>query len=294
MTSIGTPARVYPATITALIGLLTAGIGVWCLIDPLSFAKTVGFPAHEHFVHDVGAFQVGLGVTLLLALIWSDALATALAGYVVANTIHTANHIVDLDLGGSALQAWALGAASVVLVIAFVLRLRQLGYVLGAVSVASEPLLIPFVRQKTVRLTTFRKDGTSGTSPVSIAVDGQRAYFRTYERAIKTRRIRRNPSVEFGSATMSGKPIGPMLPAHTRLLEGAEYRRAARLLRRKYPVLHGVVVPSVHRLMRSKYGRTVHAELIPSPASEGGASRIRWAGSSDRSGSQSVSRAPAR
>ena len=263
MIPIATPARVYVVAVTALIGLFNAWIGLWCLIDPRSFAQSVGFPAHEHFVHDLGAFQVGLGVTLLLALIWSDALATALAGYIVANTIHTVNHIVDLDLGGSALQAWALGTASVALIAAFVLRLRQLGYVLGTVSATTEPLLVPFVRQKTIRLTTFRKDGTGGTSPVSIAVDGERAYFRTYERAIKARRIRRNPNVEFGSATMSGKPIGPMLTAHTRVLEGAEYRRAARLLRRKYPVLHGVVVPSVHRLMRGKYGHTVHAELIP-------------------------------
>jgi PPOX class probable F420-dependent enzyme len=268
MISIGTPARVYLVTITALVGLLTAGIGVWCLTDPRSFAAFVGFPAHEHFVHDVGAFQVGLGVTLLLALIWSDALATALAGYVAANTVHTVNHVVDLDLGGSTLQAWALGVASVALVIALLLRLHQLGYVLGNVSAATDPLLVPFVRQKTIRLTTFRKDGTAGTSPVSIAVDGDRAYFRTYERAIKARRIRRNPNVEFGSATTSGKPIGPMLPAQARLLEGAEYRQAARLLRRKYPVLHGVVVPSVHRLMRSKYGRTLHAELVRSPLSE--------------------------
>ena len=271
MIPIGTPARIYVVTITALVGLLTTGIGVWCLIDPRGFAEVVGFPAHEHFVHDVGAFQVGLGVTLLLALIWSDALATVLAGYVLANTVHTANHVVDLDLGGSALQAWALGAVSVALIIAFVLRLRQLGYVLGNVSAATEPLLVPFVRQKTIRLTTFRKDGTAGTSPVSIAVDGDRAYFRTYERAIKARRMRRNPNVEFGSATMSGKPIGPMLPAQARLLQGAEYRQAARLLRRKYPVLHGVVVPAIHRLMRSKYGHTVHAELIPSPSSTGNA-----------------------
>jgi PPOX class probable F420-dependent enzyme len=268
MISIGTPARMYLVTITALIGLLTAAIGVWCLVDPRSFARFAGFPAHEHFVHDVGAFQVGLGVTLLLALIWSDALATALAGYVLANTVHTVNHIMDLHLGGSAIQAWALGAASVALVIALALRVRQLGYVVGNVSVATNPLLVPFVRQKTIRLTTFRKDGTAGTSPVSIAVDGDRAFFRTYERAIKARRIRRRPNVEFGGATMSGKPIGPVLPAQARLLAGVEYRQAARLLRRKYPVLHGVVVPSIHRLMRSKYGRTVHAELIPSPLSE--------------------------
>jgi PPOX class probable F420-dependent enzyme len=274
MIPIGTPARVYLVTITAFIGLLTAGIGMWCLGDPRSFAQFAGFPAHEHFVHDVGAFQVGLGVLLLLALIWSDALVTVLAGYIVANTLHTVNHTVDLDLGGSALQAWALGAASVALVIAFGLRVRQLGCVLGNVSVATNPLLIPFVRQKTIRLTTFRKDGTAGTSPVSIAVDGDRAYVRTYERAIKARRIRRNASVEFGSATMSGKPIGPMLSAQARLLEGDEYRQAARLLRRKYPVLHGVVVPSIHRLMRSKYGRTMHVELIPFGANPANAHRL--------------------
>jgi hypothetical protein len=62
------------------------------------------------------------------------------------------------------------------------------------------------------------------------------------ERAINARRIRNNPNVEFGSTTTSGKPIGPMLPAWVRLLEGAEYRQAARLLRRKYPVLHGMLV----------------------------------------------------
>jgi PPOX class probable F420-dependent enzyme len=240
---------------------------VWCLVDPTSFAKFVRFDVHEHFLHDIGAFQLGLGVTLLLALIWSDALATALAGFIVANTVHTVNHVMDMHLGGSAAQAWLLGAASVGLVVAFVLRLRQLGYVLGAVGSAAHPALAPFVRQKTIRLTTFRKDGTPGTSPVSIVVDGDHAYFRSFERAVKVRRMRRNPSIEFGPSTMSGKPTGSMQPGQVRLLDGDEYRTAARLLRRKYPVLHGVVVPMSHRIMRSKFGRTVHAELIPTTES---------------------------
>ncbi|WP_375482510.1 PPOX class F420-dependent oxidoreductase [uncultured Mycobacterium sp.] len=257
-------ARAYLVTLTALVGLANVGIGIWCLAAPGSFAEFVRFEAHEHFLHDIGAFQLGLGATLLLALIWADALATALAGFIVANTVHTVNHVIDLDLGGSAAQAWVLGVVSVALVGAFVLRLRQLGYVLGAVTAATDPRLASFVRQKTIRLTTFRKDGSPGTSPVSIVVDGDRAYFRSFERAVKVRRIRRNPGVEFGSATVSGKPTGPMQPGRVRLLEGAEYQAAGRLLRRKYPVLHGVVVPLLHRLMRRKYGRTVHAELIPS------------------------------
>jgi PPOX class probable F420-dependent enzyme len=264
MKPLSTAARVYLVTLTALVGLANVVIGIWCLADPRSFAQSVGFEAHQHFLHDIGAFQLGLGVTLLLALIWADALATALAGFIVANTVHTVNHVMDLDLGGSPAQAWVLGVVSVALVAAFVLRLRQLGYVLGSVATATDPRLAAFVRQKTIRLTTFRKDGNPGTSPVSIVVDGDRAYFRSFERAVKVRRIRRNPNVEFGPATASGKPSGPMQPGHVLLLDGAEYRKAARLLRRKYPVLHGVVVPLVHRLMRRKYGRTVHAELVPS------------------------------
>jgi PPOX class probable F420-dependent enzyme len=256
-------ARIYLVAATALVGAATVGIGIWCLIDPTSFAKAVGFDTHRHFLHDIGAFQLGLGVTLLLALIWADALATALAGFIVANTVHTVNHVLDLDVGGSVAQAWLLGAVSVALVLAFVLRLRQLGYVLGIVGTATNPTLAPFVRQKTIRLTTFRKDGTRGSSPISIVVDGNRAYFRSFERAVKVRRIRSNPSVEFGPATASGKPTGSAQPGGVRLLDGPEYRKAGRLLRRKYPFLHGVLVPLAHRLMRFKFGRTIHAELIP-------------------------------
>jgi PPOX class probable F420-dependent enzyme len=264
MNGLSALARVYLVTVTALVGAATVVVGIWCLIDPTSFADVVKFQAHQHFLHDVGAFQLGLGVTLLLALIWADALTTALAGFLVANTVHTVNHVIDLDEGGSVAQAWLLGGVSVALLIAFVVRLRQLGYVLGTVATAASRPLAPFVRQKTISLTTFRKDGTPGSSPVSIAVDGDRAYFRSFERAIKVRRIRSNPSVEFGPATASGKPTGPAQPGSVRLLAGAEYRQARQLLRQKYPFLHGVLVPTAHRVLRFKFGRTMHAELVPS------------------------------
>jgi hypothetical protein len=51
--------------------------------------------------------------------------------------------------------------------------------------------------------------------------------------------------------------------ATARRLAGAEYRQAARALARKYPLLHGVLVPLTHRLARRKTGRTVHFELKP-------------------------------
>jgi PPOX class probable F420-dependent enzyme len=125
------------------------------------------------------------------------------------------------------------------------------------------PDLGRFVRQWAVALTTFRRDGTPVSTPVSIAVDGDRAVFRSYEKAGKSRRLRRDPRVEVAPSTFRGRPTGPAVRGTARLLEGADDRRAARLLRRKHPVLHGVLVPLAHRLGRAKYGRTIHFELIP-------------------------------
>ncbi len=42
------------------------------------------------------------------------------------------------------------------------------------------PGLAPYVRQKTVLLTTYKRDGTQVGTPVHIAVDGDHAYVRTY------------------------------------------------------------------------------------------------------------------
>ena len=42
-----------------------------------------------------------------------------------------------------------------------------------------EEMLKPFIRQWTVLLTTYRRDGTPVGTAVNIAVDGDRAYVRT-------------------------------------------------------------------------------------------------------------------
>ncbi len=256
-------ARRCVTAVTLLAGLGMVFAGGWSLAAPRSFAELVNFPYHEHFLHDLGAFQVGIGATLLLALVWSDALATALAGFLVSNTIHAVNHAVDLELGGYAWVAPALVAASLVAAVALGLQLRRLGYVVGAVQAATTPTMVPFVRQKTILLTTYRRDGTPRGTPVSIAVDGGQAVIRSFEKAAKTRRLRRNPMVEIAPSTIAGRPTGPALPARMWRLDGDDSRRAARLLAGKYPLLHGVVVPLAHRILRSKTGRTVHFGLAP-------------------------------
>lgn len=120
--------------------------------------------------------------------------------------------------------------------------------------------LAPFVKQYAVRLTSHKKDGTGVGTPVNIVVEGDHAYVRTYAKAWKVKRMRRNPEVEIAPSTVRGAPTGPEIKARVRLLDqgGEENKHAAQLMRRKHPVLHGVFVPLVHKAKRD---RTLHYEV---------------------------------
>ena len=115
---------------------------------------------------------------------------------------------------------------------------------------------------KTILLATYKRDGTAVGTPVSIAFDGERAFFRSYDKAWKTRRLHRNSRVQVAPSTFRGKPTGPAVQARATLLEGEQAGIAARALARRHRVLQAVVVPAAHRLMRY---RTMHYELRPDP-----------------------------
>ena len=253
--------RVFTTMVLVAAGCLMLAAGVWGLVAPRSFADFASFPYSGHFLHDAGAFQIGIGVTLLLAAAWADAAAVALAGFLVGNTVHTVNHIVDLDVGGRSRDPWLLALISVLTLAALVVRMRRLGWVAGEITTTAVAALAPFVRQKTILLTSYRRDGTPVSAPVSIAVDGDRAYVRSPGNGGKIKRIRRNPMVEVAPCSALGKPTGPAVPMRAQLLQGLEYRRAGWLLARKYPMLQGALVPLTHRLGRAKFGRTVHMRL---------------------------------
>jgi len=120
------------------------------------------------------------------------------------------------------------------------------------------PALEPLRQTKTILLTTYKRDGTPVGTPVSIAFDDDRAFFRTWHTAHKTRRLRNNPDVEASPSTLKGEPTGPPIRARARLLEGREARVAAKALARRHRLLQAVVVPLGHRVMRY---RTMHYEL---------------------------------
>ena len=127
-------------------------------------------------------------------------------------------------------------------------------------AVEARAKLKPFLLQHTVLLTTYRRDGTSVGTPVSIAVEGDHAFIRSYDKAWKSRRMRNNPYVEIARSTFRGRVKGPAIAARARLLTGAEAQHASAVISRRYPFFQGILVPLFHRL---KHYRTLHFELTP-------------------------------
>jgi uncharacterized protein len=111
---------------------------------------------------------------------------------------------------------------------------------------------------KNMLLTTFKKDGTPVPTPVTVAVEDGRIFFRTYSDAWKFKRMRRNPHVEVAPSTFRGKPLGPAMPGRVRRLEGDDVAVARRALARRAPLLQRFLVPLLHRVMRYT---TIHYEL---------------------------------
>jgi PPOX class probable F420-dependent enzyme len=121
-----------------------------------------------------------------------------------------------------------------------------------------------FTIADTVLLTSYKRDGTLVGTPVHLVVDGDHAYFRTYDHSWKFKRLMRNPKVGIAPSTLRGQPTGPVLHATARLLHGPAAAVAARELSRRHPILHRWLIPWFHRL---RGWRTVHFRLDPTPAS---------------------------
>lgn len=96
--------RRHLAAVAAIVGGATfVAFGLWALLTPVSFFETVAHwpPYNPHLIRDSGAFQIGMGASLLLAP-WrpSDALTAVLAGGGIAALLHLTSHIIDHPLGG--------------------------------------------------------------------------------------------------------------------------------------------------------------------------------------------------
>ena len=116
--------RGYVKAVVAAAAIFHVGSGAWAFIAPRSFYDAIAtFPPYNvHFLHDIGAFLLGIGVALAGALLWPDALFVALLGGAVAASFHWVSHVLDRDHGGSASDPWTLGGFALLLVVGLVLR----------------------------------------------------------------------------------------------------------------------------------------------------------------------------
>jgi len=118
-----------PRLIALAVGLVFAVSGAWALVAPESFYESVALfpPYNQHFLQDIGAFQIGLSAVLLLASsrVPVDALAVALLGVGIGNAAHLVSHVIGLDLGGKpAIDIPLFAVVTAVLLWAGVARLR--------------------------------------------------------------------------------------------------------------------------------------------------------------------------
>jgi hypothetical protein len=97
--------------IGVLIGAFYLAFGAWAFLDPASFAESVAsFPPYNgHLLKDLGAFQFGLGVGLIIAVTWADGVRAAFLGVAAASVLHAASHIQDRHLGGRPFDPYAVG-----------------------------------------------------------------------------------------------------------------------------------------------------------------------------------------
>lgn len=120
-----------------------------------------------------------------------------------------------------------------------------------------------WARVKTIRLQTHKRDGSWVWTPVSLVMRDGRLFFRTYRQSGKAKRLRNFSEVRAAPCTFLGKPQGAAVVGCARLLDKQESAAARKLLRRRHPILHGILVPLTHRVMRYD---TQHYELTVAEA----------------------------
>jgi hypothetical protein len=95
----------FARAVAALGGLSFLAFGMWAMVAPRRFFEAAAAfePYNQHFVQDIGAFQIGLGAVLVLSvfLARADALTTGLLGVGVGSAAHVVSHLVGRDLGGT-------------------------------------------------------------------------------------------------------------------------------------------------------------------------------------------------
>jgi len=112
------------------VGAFYVVFGVWAFVAPLNFFSTIATfaPANVHLFHDLGAFQIGFGLALILPVMLRAPVRVPLLAVLVASTLHVISHIEDIRLGGNpttAIPALALVCAALAVALALDVRAQR-------------------------------------------------------------------------------------------------------------------------------------------------------------------------
>src|SRR5438132_6635078 len=94
--------RVAVRIALVVIGVYYLIFGVWALAQPASFYGQIASfsPFNVHFLHDAGAFQIGLGLALILVVVLTDPVLAVVVAVGAASLLHVVAHVIDANLGG--------------------------------------------------------------------------------------------------------------------------------------------------------------------------------------------------
>ncbi len=112
-----------------LLGLTQLAIGVWLLVDPDSFVDTVADfgQADSHFLRDIGTFQAGIGIALLVAAGRPSWRVPVLFAALVQSAFHTINHLFDIGGTDPGWQGPFNFVSLLLLTLAFAYLMREAG-----------------------------------------------------------------------------------------------------------------------------------------------------------------------
>lgn len=108
-------------------GVFLAFTGAWALAAPESFYERAANwpPYNEHFLHDIGAFQLGLAAVLAAAVLTRDGATVALSGVMIGSAFHAFSHFMDSGDGGRSSDPWVFAVFTLLFVAGLVLHLRS-------------------------------------------------------------------------------------------------------------------------------------------------------------------------
>ena len=115
---------------TAIGAVAFLPFGIWAMLAPRSFFDQLATfePYNQHFIQDIGAFQIGLGAALALVAFRprAEGATVALLGGGIGAAAHAVSHVIGHDLGGKpASDIPMFTVMAVVLLAAGVLRARS-------------------------------------------------------------------------------------------------------------------------------------------------------------------------